>query len=194
MHLGRDKARDPNTFVWIPRGRVTFLFRITLKKPLGIAWERLKISAQWQPVILKNWIPVGYLGFPFQTFLPAAVTLEGTFWIVGMGWKTGVCVLNVPRRICCNLSSDFWHRCPRLQRPTTPCHHCLCMTSLPPVPIPAQIKEDPSFSPDLRQRTVRNLQMFWVKASFRSLSERGAKKKKKSIFATEIWQYWGASV
>lgn len=43
-------------------------------------------------------------------------------------------------------------RFPPLQRPTTPCHHCLCTTSLPPVPIPARIKEDPSFSPGLRRR------------------------------------------
>lgn len=79
-------------------------------------------------------------------------------------------------------SPSFWHRCPLLQRPTTPCHHCLCTTSLPPVPIPARIKEDPSFSPGLRRRMVRNLQPFCGKASFRSLSERGQKKKKKSIF------------
>lgn len=78
-------------------------------------------------------------------------------------------------------SPSFWHRYPRLQRPTTRCHHCLCMTSLPAVPIPARIREDPSFSPDLHRRTVRNLPIFWVKVSFRSLSQ-GEQKIKREHF------------
>lgn len=123
------------------------------------------------------WIPwLSFPNFPASCFFSGGNLLENRD---GLGNRY-VCVKFAEEDLLQPLLI-FWPRCPRLQRLTTLCHHCLYMTSLPPVPIPAQIKEDPSFSPDLRRQMVRNLQTLWVKASFRSLSERGAKKKKRAF-------------
>lgn len=140
MHLGGGKAHGPNTFVWIPLGWATFLFWITFRKPLWITWERLEIPAQWQPMILKNWISVGYLGFPSHIFLPTAFPPEGTCWS-RVGLANWCCVCQTCWEGFATASLWFLAKV----SPTPKANN-----SLPPLPLYDQPPTSPYPSPDKR--------------------------------------------